>query len=111
GTGNNAPHCLLQSETPPSVGHPKGKNRAKGFIRLKPPRPGSGIIEKKKSGHRITPRRPRRRRGLRPCGARHGRERGSARGQMQKLSSVGKFHRFPPRKAKRCKDVRITSHR
>ena len=33
-----------------------------------------------------------RRIGLRPCDPRHGRERGSARGQMQKLSA-GKFHR------------------
>jgi len=30
--------------------------------------------------------------GLRPCNTRHGRDRGSDRGQMQKLSSVGKFH-------------------
>ena len=29
---------------------------------------------------------------LRPRDAGHGRQRGSARGQMQKLSSVGKFH-------------------
>ena len=33
-----------------------------------------------------------RRIGLRPRDARHGRQRGSARGQMQKLPSVGKFH-------------------
>jgi hypothetical protein len=33
-----------------------------------------------------------RRIGLRPSKARHGRERGSARCQMQKLPSVGKFH-------------------
>src|SRR5262249_51873850 len=33
-----------------------------------------------------------RRIGLRPRNARHRRERGSARGQMQKLPSVGKFH-------------------
>ena len=33
-----------------------------------------------------------RRIGLRPRDARHGRQRGSARGQMQKLSA-GKFHR------------------
>src|SRR5215831_940472 len=32
-----------------------------------------------------------RRVGLRPSDARHGRERGSARGQVEKLSSVGKF--------------------
>ena len=37
-----------------------------------------------------------RRIGLRPSEARDGRERGSARGQMQKLSSVGKFHFAPP---------------
>src|SRR5215831_16549275 len=36
-----------------------------------------------------------RRVGLRPRDARDGRERGSARGQMQKLPSVGKFH-FEP---------------
>ena len=35
-----------------------------------------------------------RRIGLRPRDARHGRQRGSARGQMQKLSA-GKFHRRP----------------
>ena len=33
-----------------------------------------------------------RRIGLRPRDTRHGRQRGSARGQMQKLPSVGKFH-------------------
>ena len=33
--------------------------------------------------------------GLRPRDARHGGDRGSARGQMQKLPSVGKFH-FEP---------------
>ena len=33
--------------------------------------------------------------GLRPRKARHGRERGSARGQMQKISA-GKFHFEPP---------------
>ena len=37
-----------------------------------------------------------RRIGLRPSDARHGRQRGSARGQMQKLSSAGKFHCAPP---------------
>ena len=36
-----------------------------------------------------------RRIGLRPSDARHGRERGSARGQMQKISA-GKFHFEPP---------------
>src|SRR5262249_25009175 len=36
-----------------------------------------------------------RRLGLRPCDSRHGRERGSARSQMQDLSTVGKFH-FDP---------------
>src|SRR5215475_4207856 len=36
-----------------------------------------------------------RRIGLRPSSARHGRERGSARGQMQKISA-GKFHFEPP---------------
>ena len=35
-----------------------------------------------------------RRIGLRPRDARHGRQRGSARGQMQKLSA-GKFHGAP----------------
>ena len=34
--------------------------------------------------------------GLRPRNARHSRQRGSARGQMQKLSSAGKFHCEPP---------------
>ena len=34
--------------------------------------------------------------GLRPRDARHGRQRGRACGQMQKLSSVGKFHFEPP---------------
>jgi hypothetical protein len=33
---------------------------------------------------------------LRLCGTRHGRERGSARGQIQKLPSVGKFHSALP---------------
>ena len=37
-----------------------------------------------------------RRIGLRPRDARHSRQRGSARGQMQKLSTVGKFHCEPP---------------
>src|SRR5262245_56518075 len=37
-----------------------------------------------------------RRVGLRPSDARHSRERGSARGQVEKLSSVGKFHLNPP---------------
>src|SRR5262249_27565311 len=32
------------------------------------------------------------RRGLRPCNTRDSRDNGSARGQMQKLSTVGKFH-------------------
>jgi hypothetical protein len=32
---------------------------------------------------------------LRPCNARHSRQRGSARGQMQKLPT-GKFHFAPP---------------
>ena len=41
----------------------------------------------------IDPHRPRRI-GLRPCDARHGRQRSSARGQMQKLSA-GKFHIVP----------------
>jgi hypothetical protein len=36
-----------------------------------------------------------RRIGLRHCDARDGRERGSTRCQMQKLSSVGKFHDVP----------------
>src|SRR5262249_28516432 len=36
-----------------------------------------------------------RRIGLCPCDARHGRQRGSARGQMQKISA-GKFHFEPP---------------
>ena len=36
-----------------------------------------------------------RRIGLRPRDARHGRERGSARGQMQKISA-GKFHGIAP---------------
>jgi len=41
------------------------------------------------------PHRPRRI-GLRPCDARHGGQRGSAGGQMQKISA-GKFHwRHPP---------------
>src|SRR5262249_46462050 len=34
--------------------------------------------------------------GLRPCDARDGRQRGSARGQMQKLPTVGEFHFEPP---------------
>src|SRR5437870_2351476 len=38
-----------------------------------------------------------RRIGLRPCNSRHSRERGSARNQMQKLST-GKFHRNPPKR-------------
>lgn len=33
--------------------------------------------------------------GLRPREARDGRERGSTRRSMQKLSSVGKFHEVP----------------
>jgi hypothetical protein len=33
---------------------------------------------------------------LRPRDPRHGRERGSARSQMQKLPTVGKFHSLPP---------------
>src|SRR5207342_3767517 len=37
-----------------------------------------------------------RRIGLRPCDARGGRECGSTRCQMQKLSSVGKFHEVLP---------------
>src|SRR5215831_12597628 len=36
-----------------------------------------------------------RRIGLRPCDVRHSWERGSAGGQMQELSSVGKFHPDP----------------
>jgi hypothetical protein len=31
--------------------------------------------------------------GLHPSNMRHGRQRGSAGGQMQKLPSVGKFHK------------------
>ena len=42
-----------------------------------------------------------RRIGLRPCDARHGRQRGSARGQMQKLSA-GKFHGVP---SKECRNL------
>ena len=37
-----------------------------------------------------------RRIGLRPSDPRHDRQRNSARGQMQKLSTVGKFHFAPP---------------
>ena len=33
--------------------------------------------------------------GLRPSDARHRRQRGSARGQMQKFPTVGKFHGVP----------------
>ena len=42
---------------------------------------------------------------LAPGNSRHGRQRGSARGQMQKLPSAGKFHCSPSAAVIRCERV------
>src|SRR5262249_54304702 len=52
-----------------------------------------------------------RRIGLRPSDARHERQRGSARCQMQKLPTVGKFHFEPPSLARLCVLARRQAHR
>ena len=57
---------------------------------------GQQALAREEFGHgRDDPHRPGRI-GLRPRDPRHGRERGSARSQVQKLPAVGKFHGDSP---------------
>src|SRR5262245_14944236 len=80
---------------------------AKVWFQLFSKRPTDGIEHAARWKGNNEPDRPCRI-GLRPCEARDGRQRCSARGQMQKLPSVGKFHGDDPSSAFSKKIARQT---